>query len=98
MKMRWYQHSTQGGNCMTSPKNSAPSVETLATSQAPKISVHAGVSLRTCRKKGPVDSFDEETQFAVVTALHDVERIAIEVDARAPGHSLMLHQINRAWP
>ena len=42
MKMRWYQHSTQGGSSMTSLKNSAPSVATMATSQAPKTAIQPG--------------------------------------------------------
>ena len=41
MKMRWYQHSTQGGRLMTSLKNSAPSVAPPATSQAAKGSSQA---------------------------------------------------------
>jgi len=34
--------------------------------------------------------FAEKTRFAVVAALHDVQRYAVEVDARAAGHAGML--------
>ena len=37
MKMRWYQHSTQGVMPMTSPMKSAPSVAINATPQAAMI-------------------------------------------------------------
>jgi len=40
MKMRWYQHSTQVGRCITSPKNRAPSVAPAATSQAVNTRIH----------------------------------------------------------
>jgi hypothetical protein len=39
--MRWYQHNAHGGSCMTSLKNSAPSVDAVAISQQPKTSIHA---------------------------------------------------------
>ena len=41
MKIRWYQHSTQGGSSSTSLKNSAPSVDAVAMTQAAKTSAQA---------------------------------------------------------
>src|SRR5512140_3243296 len=38
MKMRWYQHSTQGAMAMTSLRNRAPPAARAATSQAQKTS------------------------------------------------------------
>ena len=43
--------------------------------------------------------FSKEARFAIVPALHDVQRYAIKVDARTTGHQVMLtHEIYRAWP
>jgi hypothetical protein len=36
--------------------------------------------------------FREETGFAIVSALHDVQWDVIELDAWAAGHETMLHQ------
>ena len=49
MKMRWYQHSTQGGSCMISLKKSAPSVDVLAITQQAKTSIHAASGDRSRR-------------------------------------------------
>ena len=40
---------------------------------------------------GVVILFSEEAGFAVVAALHDMQRDAIEVDAGAAGHGRRLH-------
>jgi len=39
----------------------------------------------------------EEAGLAVVPALHDVQGDAVEVNAGATGHAVMLAE-NRAWP
>lgn len=39
MQMRWYQHNTHGGKCMTSLKKRLPRVEITATSQAKNTNV-----------------------------------------------------------
>jgi hypothetical protein len=44
MKMRWYQHREHGGSFMISPKKSAPSVDVLAMTHAPKTSIQTGAS------------------------------------------------------
>lgn len=49
-------------------------------------------------KVGPVIFFGEEAGLTVVSALHDVQRYAIKVDARATGHVGFLAEIIRAWP
>jgi hypothetical protein len=41
MKIRWYQHRTQGGSSMTSLKKRAPSVDPVAITQQPKRSAQA---------------------------------------------------------
>jgi len=74
MKMRWYQQRTQGGSFMTSLRNSAPSVGTLATSQAPKISVHAIVSWRVSAA-GSVVFIDE--QFPSIPAALLFDRLGV---------------------
>jgi hypothetical protein len=44
--MRWYQQREQGGSCMISLKNNAPSAEAVAISQAVKIKLQAVDSSR----------------------------------------------------
>jgi len=39
---------------------------------------------------GVVVLFGEEAGFTVVAALHDVQRLAVEVDAGAAGHDISL--------
>jgi hypothetical protein len=36
--------------------------------------------------------FSEEAGFAIVSALHDVQRDVVELDAWAAGHGTILHQ------